>query len=137
MALTGTTGTGIRAGADVVKPVDISEAVELFSMLADTLATPPPLLARMVQRHSNQRMYVAIRDEATDALLTAVGAVDGHPVTASIRRRVELVAPSVLAKEDAPGILAWANSEGLLQDAQWWTELAVLPAEYAGELLGG
>lgn len=120
-----------------MKPVDLSEAVRLFLMLADILAYSSPHEQPVDQWHADQKMYLDLRDEATDALLDSVGAVDGHPVAAFIRRRVELVAPSVLVEEDAPGIAAWADSEGLIQDAQRWAELAAFPPEYAGELLGG
>lgn len=115
---------------------DISEAVAIFSMLSDTLAEPPRVLAG-IRRFQDQKMHRAIRDEGIESLLGAVGVVEGHPVAGFIRRRVELVAPSVLAEEDAPAILAWANSESLQRDAEWWAELAALSPEYAGELLNG
>jgi hypothetical protein len=85
------------------------------------------------------QLRVKAGGQATAALAWAVGAENGHPVSAAIHARLgrafALGSDTTNAWRQAQNIRGWLISPGFDEAVERWTELAKLPAEYAGELM--
>jgi hypothetical protein len=123
----------------------VTEAVELFDALY-----------RMAYRawwESPNRSYMGMendrlmRAEANDiavlVLIEAVGATEGHPVAEDIRaklgstfnQRMDRDATREYLRGQASRLHGWIASEDFHTAVARWADLAVLPEEYARELM--
>lgn len=111
-----------------------------LAVYADARAARESTLVRPEVEAAKYNRRVEASLHATAMLVEAVGSDETHPVAHAIRRKLSRVftlgSKVSMAWFKAQQTATWLRSEEFEETVELWKQLAKLPDEYAGEILG-